>query len=400
MRNNKMQRRVFIFLFIICSIIHSTRVFPAIPAVERKALIAIYNSTDGDNWDGNKNWKGPGGGFNAPGTEGNWYGITVKNDHVIKIDFNRNKLNGNLPPGIGDFTHLETLNLRANKLRGNLPAELWNLTNLKVLFLGALYTPFNNKFPLGVVRLKNLRELELGSNKIRGAIPKELGDLKDLRKLDLSGNMFTGKIPPELGELRYLKFLNLSRNQLSGKIPKNLEKLRERSVEFTHYWEKSSGIVLRQARTILYTSSEMSSIIQIVLTIIIMLLVSILLPRDMDARPNKSEKERRHRALKIIAFGFVFALAHTLLLYKDVGSFYIRYKNSHGLGITPVGEGALHGLYEMSKYMLWTAGITFIICLIRKLHAVTHFIIGFAIVNILAMAKIIFLMLLLAGVKF
>ena len=39
-------------------------VHAAIPTSERDALIALYNSTDGDNWNDNTNWLG------APGTDG------------------------------------------------------------------------------------------------------------------------------------------------------------------------------------------------------------------------------------------------------------------------------------------------------------------------------------------
>ena len=44
-----------------------------IPDVEREALIALYNSTNGDNWTHNDNWLGP------PGTEGSWFGLRVYN---------------------------------------------------------------------------------------------------------------------------------------------------------------------------------------------------------------------------------------------------------------------------------------------------------------------------------
>ena len=42
---------------------------PAIPETERDALIAIYESTDGEGWDRKDNWLGP------PGSEPSWYGV-------------------------------------------------------------------------------------------------------------------------------------------------------------------------------------------------------------------------------------------------------------------------------------------------------------------------------------
>ena len=51
----------------------------SIPATQREALIALYNSTDGDNWTKNNGWQDPPldvDGFAMPGTENTWHGIT------------------------------------------------------------------------------------------------------------------------------------------------------------------------------------------------------------------------------------------------------------------------------------------------------------------------------------
>ncbi len=50
----------------------SSIAFAAIPPIERAALIALYESTDGDNWTYNNGWKTPplaADGFAMPGTE-------------------------------------------------------------------------------------------------------------------------------------------------------------------------------------------------------------------------------------------------------------------------------------------------------------------------------------------
>jgi len=47
-----------------------------IPEIERDALIALYNSTDGANWSDNTNWLG------AVGTECNWLGVDCAGGHV------------------------------------------------------------------------------------------------------------------------------------------------------------------------------------------------------------------------------------------------------------------------------------------------------------------------------
>ncbi|MCP5046007.1 MAG: hypothetical protein GY940_02475, partial [bacterium] len=51
----------------------------AIPVEERAALVALYNSTNGDSWYYNGGWKTPpleADGFGAIGSEGTWPGIT------------------------------------------------------------------------------------------------------------------------------------------------------------------------------------------------------------------------------------------------------------------------------------------------------------------------------------
>ena len=54
--------------------------YSQIPQIEREALIALYNSTDGDNWEYNGGWNGP------AGTECDWYMITCSSDSVYFID--------------------------------------------------------------------------------------------------------------------------------------------------------------------------------------------------------------------------------------------------------------------------------------------------------------------------
>lgn len=64
----------------------------AVPTHEREALIALYNSTNGDNWTNNTNWLG------TEGTECSWYGINYWDgyDIVRSIDVSQNQLNGSL----------------------------------------------------------------------------------------------------------------------------------------------------------------------------------------------------------------------------------------------------------------------------------------------------------------
>jgi hypothetical protein len=98
-----------------------------IPDTERQALIAFYNSTNGDQWKNHENWLGP------PGSECRWHGIQCAPDledpgevhwNVYEIDLLENNLVGTLPAEFDNFEKLEELLLSGNHLSGNLPPKL------------------------------------------------------------------------------------------------------------------------------------------------------------------------------------------------------------------------------------------------------------------------------------
>jgi hypothetical protein len=147
-----------------------------IPASERTALIALYNSTDGANWTDNSGWLGP------PGTECSWFGVDCRM-------FDSNPLD----------QYVYELGLPDNDLRGTIPPELGNLTNMRNLFLSW--------------------------NELTGSIPAELGNLSNVRNIELHTNHLSGTIPPELGNLPLINYMHLCCNQLGGEIPTELENL-------------------------------------------------------------------------------------------------------------------------------------------------------------------------------
>ena len=215
----------------------------AVPAAERSALIALYNSTGGPHWVVRAGWLG------SPGSECSWSGVTcdATNVTVVRLFLSDNGLAGSLPAGVGNLPNLQSLEAEGNALSGALPRELGRLANLRVLRLGlnqlsgsppkelgglvrlqTLSLPFNHLSgtlapELGA--LAELQVLDLSINQLTGAIPLQLGNLRVLTYLDLSGNRLTGPIPAELGHLAALRTLYLGDNQLSGRIPGELGSL-------------------------------------------------------------------------------------------------------------------------------------------------------------------------------
>ena len=165
---------------------------PASGSVEtdREALVALYNATDGENWNESDNWLS-----DAP--LGEWKGVLTDDRRVVVLYLGDNGLTGEIPPELGSLSNLTALYLDTNALSGEIPPELGSLSNLT--------------------------DLSLYHNALSGAIPAELGSLSNLAELDLRNNALSGAIPAELGSLSNLTNLRLLSNDLSGCVPSSLE---------------------------------------------------------------------------------------------------------------------------------------------------------------------------------
>lgn len=218
---------IFILLFILLFMLAGF-VYGAIPSEERAALIALYESTNGDGWFNKDGWKGnhdESDGFSKIGSEGNWYGIKVTANRVKFIDLDNNNLVGTIPEELGNLKNLNRLYLYNNQLTGSIPPELGDLSNLVGLSL--VFNQLSGPIPTELGNLTNLKRLYLYYNQLTGSIPGELGMLTILEELYLNNNQLSGEIPPRLGNLSYLKRLYLCYNQLTGSIPVDLRKLKD-----------------------------------------------------------------------------------------------------------------------------------------------------------------------------
>ncbi len=185
--------------------------------MQRDALVAIYNATDGVNWKNNRNWLS-----DAP--VGEWHGISTDSmGHVIALELDDSNLIGEIPSEIGRLSQLERLLLSFNDLEGELPAELASLSQL-VIFAAA-GNRLTGSLPSWIGELPNLERIALFGNQFSGEIPSSFGDLSGLLLLRLDDNELTGEIPPEIGTLSKLELLEISNNRLTGEIPIELAEL-------------------------------------------------------------------------------------------------------------------------------------------------------------------------------
>ncbi|KAL3719941.1 hypothetical protein ACJRO7_004862 [Eucalyptus globulus] len=147
------------------------------------------------------------------------------------LDFGYNKLRGEIPVSIANFTNtLHMLYLGSNLITGSIPREIEKLSGLQIL--GLYDNSIGGEIPHGIGKLQNLTYLYLYGNKISGAIPSSIGNVTQLLRLSLGYNQLEGDIPPSLGWCRQLQSLRLSNNNLNGTIPKEVIGLSSLSLHF------------------------------------------------------------------------------------------------------------------------------------------------------------------------
>ena len=199
-------------------------------------MVALYDATDGANWEVIRNWK-----TTAPIEE--WYGVVYAwAGRVFILHLHDNRLSGTIPAELDNLTRLTELSLFSNRLSGAIPASLGNLTRLRYLSLYG--NQLTGTIPASLGNLSPLGSLMLAHNRLSGTIPASLGNLSRLRLLNLNDNQLTGTIPATLGNLTELAYLGLDNNQLSGAIPASLGNLsRDRLERLSLYGNQLSGTI-------------------------------------------------------------------------------------------------------------------------------------------------------------
>ncbi|OQX82436.1 MAG: hypothetical protein B6D64_00145 [Bacteroidetes bacterium 4484_276] len=191
-----MKRLSIICFIVFSSIICKTQVF----VQDSIALVALYDSTNGDNWYNNLNWLDE----NLP--VGNWYGIEIENYSVVQINLSSNNLVGNIPSEIGNLNSLSILDVSYNSIL-SIPVSIGNLFSLEEIDLSLNDVSF---LPSSIGNCSNLKRLQLNVNNLQ-EIPAEIGDLTNLERLILGGNNIN-VLPDEIFDLTSLRYLNFAAN--------------------------------------------------------------------------------------------------------------------------------------------------------------------------------------------
>jgi len=204
-------------LIMICS----ASVFSQCHIDDWTALKALYESTNGDNWEEKEGWEQITGDIPAIDCDLNkMHGVRLNKDYAERVEdlfLPSNNLEGVIPPKICRLHNLEEFSLLYNKIGENIPNCIAELKELR--YIGLSFNLLTGKIPSEIGELSNLTQLSLIGNQLSGEIPPELGNLKKLSRLELGGNQFTGEIPVELATMGYRYVLLLNANQLSGCIP-------------------------------------------------------------------------------------------------------------------------------------------------------------------------------------
>ena len=120
-----------------------------------------------------------------------WWGVEVVEDgRVVKVEWGRMDLKGNLPSEIGELDGLRRLHLYHNEI-SSIPSEIGKLTCLTVL---SIWKNHLAELPHELGNLRSLTGLTLNDNRL-SELPSTLANLTNLDGLSLYNNNFTFDVP-------------------------------------------------------------------------------------------------------------------------------------------------------------------------------------------------------------
>jgi len=152
------------------------------------ALVALYNSTNGENWI--DKWD-----LTQPMDE--WEGVTVDSDgRVSVLSLSNNNLTGTIPVELGNLDKLFIIAASGNSITGidDIPQY------------PAYYSKEGPDDSIDFAYFPNLEKLDLSYNQLSGTIPEILSMIPKLTYLDVSYNQLSLDIPKRMYEMRLLYF--------------------------------------------------------------------------------------------------------------------------------------------------------------------------------------------------
>jgi len=209
---------------------------------QRYALMTIYFSTAGDNWNNRIGW------ITFSEDECDWFGVsTCRTDSdgnlaVTNLNLQGNNLQGTLPSEICALhPELGELHFGNDDISDVIPWCLASFRQLKILELSNLQLTGEVH---GLLTNPSLEELYLQNNQLTGSldklfeVPKLLADslasegedpnilATKAISIHLEGNSFDGQIPAAFGQFNELTSLKLYSNDLSGSMAPEICALR------------------------------------------------------------------------------------------------------------------------------------------------------------------------------
>ncbi|XP_057494278.1 probable LRR receptor-like serine/threonine-protein kinase RFK1 isoform X1 [Actinidia eriantha] len=146
----------------------------------------------------------------------------VQLPYLLDIDFAYNYLSGTIPREWASM-QLNSISVMANRLSGEIPNELGNFSSLTYLSLEA--NQFSGSVPPGLGKLINLSTLMLSSNQLSGKLPFSFAGLRNLTDFRINDNNFSGAIPQFIQNWEKLARLEMHGSGLEGPIPSNISLL-------------------------------------------------------------------------------------------------------------------------------------------------------------------------------
>ncbi len=197
------------------------------------ALVNIYNTCDGPNWQTADNW------LNAPLSE--WEDVKVQNGRVTELKLFSKGLKNTLPDDIYNLTGLKKFTFREGQVVWNVDEDIQQLNLLEDLFITSastevedidIFCPMNNLKQLSLISVDGeltipaciadlpLTRFTLGGVDITNTtIPEFFGNFSAIKFLLLADLGFTGSIPNSLCNASTMQAFTFDNNSLGGELP-------------------------------------------------------------------------------------------------------------------------------------------------------------------------------------